>query len=184
MPIEIVDYDPAWPRRFEDEKSRIIVAIGSSVVAVEHVGSTAIPGVAAKPIIDIMAGLRSLAEWTNCIGPLEALGYEYVPSWEVELPERRYFRRVRPRPRTHHIHMVETTSEFWRRQLLFRDHLRAHQEDAREYEVTQAAPGDSVRVGTGLRSSEVSLHRGDLGQSRSSLNPDQELIAGLSLPLN
>lgn len=135
MPIEIVDYDPAWPRRFEEEKSRIIVAIGSSVVAVEHVGSTAIPGVAAKPIIDIMAGLRSLAEWTNCIGPLEALGYEYVPSWEVELPERRYFRRVRPRPRTHHIHMVETTSEFWRRQLLFRDHLRAHQEDAREYEV-------------------------------------------------
>jgi GrpB-like predicted nucleotidyltransferase (UPF0157 family) len=134
VPIEIADYDAAWPRKFKEEKRRVLAAIGRYVSAVEHVGSTAVPGLAAKPIIDILVGLRSLADATNCINPLTGLGYEYVPEFEADLPERRYFRRVVPRPRTHLIHMVETTSEFWRRQLLFRDYLRAHPNDARAYE--------------------------------------------------
>ena len=134
VPMDIADYDPAWPCLFEEEKARIVAAIGPYVLAVEHIGSTGVPGLAAKPIIDIMVGIRSLADARRCIGPLEALGYEYVAEYEVELPERRYFRKVRPRPRTHHIHMVETTSDFWRTHLLFRDHLRSHPEDARAYE--------------------------------------------------
>ena len=64
MPIEIVDYDTAWPRQFEEEKGRILAAIGRHVAAVEHIGSTAVPGLAAKPIIDILVGLRSLADAT------------------------------------------------------------------------------------------------------------------------
>jgi len=147
VPIEIVDYDTTWPARYEDEKHRILTAIGRFVAAVEHVGSTAAPGLAAKPIIDILVGLRSLADATNCIAPLNGLGYEYVPEWEAELPERRYFRRVRPRPRTHHIHMVETTSEFWQRQLRFRDHLRAHPEDARAYEALKRELAAKFDVG-------------------------------------
>jgi len=147
VPIEIVDYDTTWPRQFEEEKGRILAAIGRHVAAVEHIGSTAVPGLAAKPIIDILVGLRSLADATNCIDPLKGLGYEYVPQWEAELPERRYFRRVVPRPRTHHIHMVETTSEFWRRQLLFRDYLRAHPEDARAYETLKRHLASRFDVG-------------------------------------
>jgi GrpB-like predicted nucleotidyltransferase (UPF0157 family) len=135
VPIEVVDYDATWPRQFEEERRRILAAIGRYVAEVEHIGSTAVAGLAAKPIIDILVGLRSLADAANCINPLTGLGYEYVPEFEAELPERRYFRRVEPRPRTHHIHMVENTSEFWRRQLLFRDYLRAHPEDARAYEL-------------------------------------------------
>jgi GrpB-like predicted nucleotidyltransferase (UPF0157 family) len=147
VPIEIIDYDTTWPRQYEDEKHRILARIGRYVVAIEHVGSTAVPGLAAKPIVDILVGLRSLADATNCINPLKELGYEYVPEWEAELPERRYFRRVRPHPRTHHIHMVETTSEFWRRQLLFRDYLRAHPEDARAYETLKRDLATRFEVG-------------------------------------
>jgi GrpB-like predicted nucleotidyltransferase (UPF0157 family) len=135
VPLEFVDYDATWPRQFEEEKRRILGAISRYVAAVEHVGSTSVPGLAAKPIVDILVGLRSLSDATSCINPLKGLGYEYVPEFEAELPERRYFRRVVPRPRTHHIHMVETTSEFWRRHLLFRDYLRAQPEDARAYEL-------------------------------------------------
>ena len=147
VPIEIVDYDATWPRQFEDEKRRILAAIGRYVAAVEHIGSTAVPGLAAKPIIDILVGLRSLTDATNCIIPLTGLGYEYVPEFEAELPERRYFRRVLPRARTHHIHMVETTSEFWRRQLLFRDYLRAHPKDARAYETLKRDLASRFEVG-------------------------------------
>ena len=147
MLIEIVDYDSTWPHQFEEERRRVLAAIGRYVAAVEHVGSTAVPGLAAKPIIDILVGLRSLADATNCIIPLTGLGYEYVPEWEAELPERRYFRRVVPRPRTHHIHMVETTSEFWRRQLLFRDYLRAHPNDARAYETLKRDLASRFDVG-------------------------------------
>jgi GrpB-like predicted nucleotidyltransferase (UPF0157 family) len=147
VPIEIVDYDATWPRQFAEEKRRILAATGRYVAAVEHIGSTAVPGLAAKPIIDILVGLRSLTDATNCIIPLMGLGYEYVPEFEAELPERRYFRRVVPRPRTHHIHMVETTSEFWRRQLLFRDYLRAHLKDARAYETLKRDLASRFEVG-------------------------------------
>jgi GrpB-like predicted nucleotidyltransferase (UPF0157 family) len=147
VPIEIVDYDGSWPRQYEEEKRRILAAIGRSVAAVEHVGSTAVPGLAAKPIIDILVGLRSLADAANCIDPLEGLGYQYVQEWEAEFPERRYFRRVQPRPRSHHIHMVETTSMFWRRLLLFRDYLRIHSEDARAYEIRKRNLAMTFEVG-------------------------------------
>lgn len=133
MPIAIIDYEPSWPALYEDERRRILRAIEGVVVAIEHVGSTAVPGLAAKPIIDIMAGLHSLADAPRTFATLEAMGYEYVPQDEVYIPERRYFRKPRTRPRTHHLHMVEVRSEFWRRHLLFRDFLRAHSEVAREY---------------------------------------------------
>lgn len=147
MPVEIVDYDASWPQRYEDEKGRILAAIGSQVAAVEHIGSTAVPGLAAKPIIDMLVGLRSLDDAGSCIEPLERLGYEYVPEWEDELPDRRYFRRVRPRPRTHHVHMVEVSGAFWRRQLLFRDHLRGHPDDARRYEALKRDLAERFEVG-------------------------------------
>lgn len=133
-PIEITDYDPAWPRLFEEEKARILETIGPWVVAVEHVGSTAVPGLGAKAIIDIMAGIRDLSEAPNCIGRLEGLGYEYRPDLEVEMPERRYFRKFDSLGvRSHHLHMVEDTSDFWGRHLAFRDYLRSRPDQAERY---------------------------------------------------
>lgn len=82
-----------------------------------------------------MGGVRDLGEVTRYVADLEGIGYEYVPQYEVFIPERRYFRKPRTGQgaRTHHLHIVELTSDFWRRHLLFRDYLRTHPVAAREY---------------------------------------------------
>ncbi len=126
--IIIVDYDPQWPILYEKEKARILAVIGDKVVAIEHIGSTAVPGLGAKPIIDIMVGVHHLAKADECIEPLQGIGYEYVPEYEVSIPERRFFRRSH-----FHLHVVERTSDFWERHILFRDFLRTHPETARQY---------------------------------------------------
>jgi GrpB-like predicted nucleotidyltransferase (UPF0157 family) len=130
-PIVIADYDDAWPKSYEAEKDRIANAIGEWLVDIQHVGSTSVPGLAAKPIIDIMPGVRSLDDDAQFIRRLEALGYEHLPVFEDDIPERRYFRRGIPR--LFHVHAVEVTSGFWRRHLAFRDYLRTHPETAAEY---------------------------------------------------
>jgi GrpB-like predicted nucleotidyltransferase (UPF0157 family) len=131
-PVVIVDYDPAWPARFEKERAAIATAFGGAmegVAAIEHVGSTAIPGCAAKPVIDIMIGVRSLADGLRCITPIVRFGYECMG--EAGLPGRIYFRKGAPR--THHIHFVEHECDFWVRHLLFRDTLRARPDLVEQY---------------------------------------------------
>lgn len=131
-PVVIADYNPDWPAMYERERRRILDAIGEWLVDIQHVGSTSVHGLAAKPVIDIMPGVRSLDDTRHIIEPLKRLGYEFVPEYVDDIPERRYFRRGHPR--SHHLHVVETTSDFWRRHLAFRDYLRAHPEAARDYE--------------------------------------------------
>jgi GrpB-like predicted nucleotidyltransferase (UPF0157 family) len=134
--VTIVDYNPIWPELFEREKGKLLVAVGDYVLDIQHVGSTAVPGLAAKPVIDIMIGVRALAEAdAACIKPIVQLGYEYVQAFETMMPFRRYFRRDNPDGvRTHQIHLVEKESEFWQRHLAFRDYLRSHQEARAAYE--------------------------------------------------
>ena len=130
-PVEIAEYDPAWPALFERERDMIAGALGDLMVAIEHVGSTAVPGLGAKPVIDIMIGVRNLTDGERCVGPLEGLGYEY--KGEYGIPGRLYFRRLTKGGRSHQIHMVEHESDFWERLLLFRDYLREHPGEARAY---------------------------------------------------
>ncbi|MEE9600306.1 MAG: GrpB family protein [Thermoplasmata archaeon] len=132
-PVMVVDYIARWPIMYEEEERRILRAIGPYVLAIEHVGSTAVPGLGAKPIIDILAAVHRLKDAESCIGPLEGLGYEYVPEYEDLIPERRYFHKGPQEARTHHLHMVEMTSDFWEKHLLFRDFLRTHAKVAQEY---------------------------------------------------
>ena len=133
-PIEVFDHDPRWPKMFDREKTLILKALGNKAVGVEHIGSTAVPGLGAKPIIDIMVGVRLLSDAKRCIRPLESIGYEYVPEYEDSIPERRYFRKGPNEPNKHyHLHMVEYDGEFWKRYLLFRDYLRKHSKTASEY---------------------------------------------------
>lgn len=101
--------------------------------SIEHVGSTAVPGLGAKPIIDIMLGASALPEVEARIGQLASRGYEYVPEREAQLPERRYFVKPRTRPRTFHLHCVVRGSDFWESHLEFRDFLREHPETAAAY---------------------------------------------------
>lgn len=130
--ITIADYDDDWPERFGAEKRRLLTGLGTLAVEIEHIGSTAVPGLAAKPIIDIMPGVRSLADADACTAPMRRLGYEYVPEFEQELPGRRYFRKGFPQQKWH-VHIVEIGGEFWNRHLAFRDYLRGDPHAVSEY---------------------------------------------------
>ncbi|NHJ04763.1 MAG: GrpB family protein [Candidatus Heimdallarchaeota archaeon] len=133
--VIIVEYNPKWKSIFESEKEILLDSIGEYIQQIEHIGSTAITGLAAKPIIDILVGVETITKAEKCIPILEELNYQYVPEFEAELPERRYFRKP-PRgfgKRKFHLHMVETTSYFWKRQLLFREYLSTHSQTRDEY---------------------------------------------------
>lgn len=130
-PVVVVEYDPGWPAAFRAERDRIAAALGGLAVEIQHMGSTAVPGLGAKPVIDIMLGLRSLDDVDACVAPMESLGYEY--KGEYGIPGRHYFRLVRDGRRTHQVHTVVCDGDFWRRHLLFRDYLRAHPDEARRY---------------------------------------------------
>jgi len=131
QPVEIVEYDPAWPRRFAEERDRIAAALGPAALVIEHIGSTAVDGLPAKPVIDIMVGVSDIERSGQAVAALIELGYDYAPEFESDIPERRYF--YKGIPHTHHVHMVAQTSDFFDRHLAFRDHLRAHPEAAAEY---------------------------------------------------
>jgi GrpB-like predicted nucleotidyltransferase (UPF0157 family) len=131
--VIVVAYDPDWPRRFEQERAVLAAVFAESEATIEHVGSTAVPGLGAKPVIDIMVGVSRLTEAEGRIAALEAAGYEYVQEYENQLPERRYFRKPRLGPRAYHLHCVVKSGDFWVRQLAFRDYLRAHPEAAAAY---------------------------------------------------
>jgi GrpB-like predicted nucleotidyltransferase (UPF0157 family) len=109
-------------------------ALGSFLITCEHVGSTAVPGLAAKPIIDLLVGVRSLRDAeSRYIEPLEALGYTHIPDYKSWLADELFFRKGIPGPWTHHIHMMQPSSPLWERRLLFRDYLRTHREAADTY---------------------------------------------------
>jgi GrpB-like predicted nucleotidyltransferase (UPF0157 family) len=130
-PIVVTDYNPAWPALFEQERERLDTALGSLVVTIEHVGSTAVPGLGAKPIIDLLVGVRSLEEaQSRCIEVFQSLRYTYMPEYRSWLPDELFFRKGVPGPWTHHVHVMEPTKPGWERRLLFRDYLRAHPDAA------------------------------------------------------
>ena len=132
--VRIVEYDPSWVTLYREEKTKILAVIGHLAVVVEHIGSTAVLGLGAKPTIDIMVGVHSLSDAQKCIVPLGSIGYEYQPQHEATMPERRFFRKGEPPKEQHyHLHMVEKGSEFWKTHLAFRDYLRTHPEAAQQY---------------------------------------------------
>jgi GrpB-like predicted nucleotidyltransferase (UPF0157 family) len=131
--VSIVPYDPEWPPRFDDERRTLAAAFSGSDATIEHIGSTAVPGLTAKPVIDILVGVPILADVGRHIPALETAGYEYVSEYEALLPERRYFRKPRSGRRLFHVHCVMTGSPLWIRHLAFRDWLRAHPASAAAY---------------------------------------------------
>ncbi len=132
-PIRLAPYDPSWPRRFAEEQAALEGAIGSwATGGIHHVGSTAVPGLDAKPVIDILIGVGSLEASRACFKPLAKLGYLYAP---YRADEMHWFCKPHPSRRTHHLHLVPTDSRRFHDELAFRDRLRATPETAREYAV-------------------------------------------------
>ena len=130
--IALVPYDGQWPAAFEAEASHLRTVLGPMSLRIDHHGSTAVPGLAAKPIIDIQVSVVSLQPLTAFGRPLEAAGYVHVPSPDDGFCP--FFHRPRQWPHTHHVHVVESGSAEERRTLACRDYLRDHPETAREYE--------------------------------------------------
>ncbi len=130
--IVVADYDPAWPRMFEQERARLSAALGPLALVIEHVGSTAVPGLAAKPIIDLLIGVRSLTEAESCvIETFSAMGYAYLSEYRASLPFELFFRKGMPA--TYNAHVMEPSHPRWENRFLFRDYLRAHSDVAQAY---------------------------------------------------
>ncbi|MEX2227735.1 MAG: GrpB family protein [Dehalococcoidia bacterium] len=170
-PIVIADYDPQWPQIFRDERQLIFDTVGDGLFErIEHVGSTAVPGLAAKPIVDMMPGVRSLADVTpDVIARFASIGYEYVPEYEQPndvdegAPERRYFRKDRDGARALHVHLVEKGSEWWVKHLRFRNYLRYFPEDRDAYaDLKRAIAADyNAKMGASWGSTELNIYYTD-----------------------
>jgi GrpB-like predicted nucleotidyltransferase (UPF0157 family) len=134
--VQLERYDDRWPLAYAREADRIREVIGDHLVELEHVGSTAIAGMLAKPTIDILASVASWDRFGALIVELRSIGYVYTPESETEDPGRRVFRKGpvdMSLPRTHHLHVTELDSWYWRRLIAFRDHLRVDAADAAAY---------------------------------------------------
>jgi GrpB-like predicted nucleotidyltransferase (UPF0157 family) len=147
-PVEIEAYDPAWPTTFITERDLLAKVLEPWLVGrIEHVGSTAVPGLAAKPVIDIMAPVRDLESSRPALAALQAVGYCYAPyNTDVE----HWLCKPRPEHRTHHLHLVPLGSRLWVEKLAFRDLLRSDASvalayAALKYRLAQAYRNDRER---------------------------------------
>jgi GrpB-like predicted nucleotidyltransferase (UPF0157 family) len=128
-PVLVLPYDVRWPELFRLERDRLAGIFGERAAGIEHVGSTAVPGLAAKGIVDILLGLRPLELRRENLDAMTRLGYVY--RGQLGIPGRHFFQKGAPP--THHVHAVEHGSVEWLKHMHFRDHLRAHPEDAQGY---------------------------------------------------
>ena len=141
--IEIAGYDPRWPVQYEEERRHVAAALGAPIARIEHIGSTSVPGLSAKPIIDLLVTVAHLGPVDPYVDPLGSLGYTYFPI--LGNAERYTFGKGDPH--THHLHIVQHGGDEHLRPLVFRDYLRTHPDDARRYaalkrELAARFPGD------------------------------------------
>jgi GrpB-like predicted nucleotidyltransferase (UPF0157 family) len=120
------EYDPAWPRLYEQWRNRILEACGPLITEIHHIGSTAVPGLLAKPVIDIMPGVADFEDGFSIVRAMQELGFE--SRGEFGLPLRHYFNRTDV-----HVHVYPVGQGQWHHQLVFRDHLRNHQAARNSY---------------------------------------------------
>ncbi|MFD5854348.1 GrpB family protein [Cytobacillus pseudoceanisediminis] len=130
-PVFIEEYTSDWVKQFQEEREILKEIIGEKVIAIEHIGSTSVEGLGAKPILDIAIGVNDLEVVSEFIEPLKQIGYEFV--YHKEFPERRFFRKGQWRAGTHHLHFYKFQGEHWNNQILFRNYLRNNPGVSKEY---------------------------------------------------
>ena len=140
--VRLAPCDPSWSALFSLERERLL-SLFPQLLAVEHIGSTAVPGMAAKPIIDILAGVPSMAAANALFEPILACGYTTSREFNAMLTDRRWFMRSANGRRTHHLHVVVHLGQVWKERLRFRDLLRGSQNLAQSY--SQLKSGLAVR---------------------------------------
>ncbi|MEX0730269.1 MAG: GrpB family protein [Aquisalimonadaceae bacterium] len=132
--IELSEYDPLWPMRFEEERDRLLSLFPDEFMAIEHFGSTAVPGLSGKPIIDILAGVESISRADALIDPMCRSKYITSAEFNATLKDRRWLMRWANGRRTHHLHIVVYRGPEWWARLAFRDALRSDPHLAARYE--------------------------------------------------
>ncbi len=130
--IEVVPHRPEWAELFAQERDAILAACAGVVLRVEHIGSTAVPGLSAKPVLDLMPGVKASSDGAKAVEPMRTIGYECLGEYGI--PGRLYFQKFREGRRVAHAHLFEIDSLPWRRHLLFRDLLRNDAGAAQAYE--------------------------------------------------
>ena len=136
--VALQAYDASWPARFAAERERLLTLLPGRFIAIEHMGSTAVPGLVAKPVIDMLAGVVSMDEARALAGPLCSADYTTSTEFNDRLTDRQWFMRWADGRRTHHLHIVVHGSPAWRQHLYFRDALRASPELAATYAALKA----------------------------------------------
>jgi GrpB-like predicted nucleotidyltransferase (UPF0157 family) len=134
--IELSRYDSLWPEKFNLEKRALRHALGFIPgLKIEHIGSTSIPEMAAKPVLDIMVGVARAEDWPRMVKPIQMAGYYYWAS-KTTAQEMLFVKGISPfgERRTHHVHVYELQGDRWNRELAFRDYLISHPREARNYE--------------------------------------------------
>ena len=129
--ISVVPYDVEWVGEFEREAAAIRSGLGEAAVRIEHVGSTAVPGLPAKAIIDIQVSVRDVRDFDSFVRPLERLGYLFAP--DPDSPDYHFFGKPRERPRRYHVHVCAAGSGEEMRHLVVRDFLRSHPDEIARY---------------------------------------------------
>ena len=144
MPIVISEYDPRWPEQFAVEELALAKVFGGAALHIHHIGSTSVPRLAAKPIIDILVEITSLNACDAHNEGMRSLGYEVMGSYGIE--GRRYFRKMSSEGvRTHHVHAFAKGSPHIVRHLAFRDYLIAHPDKVRAYETIKRRAAERTR---------------------------------------
>ena len=136
--IRLHDPDPSWPARFTAERDRLLALLPGVFIDVQHIGSTAVPGLRAKPIVDILAGVASMAVAEALAEPLCRSGYTTSAAFNATLADRKWFMRWAEGRRTHHLHVVVHGAGPWQERLRFRDALRRRPDLAARYAALKA----------------------------------------------
>ncbi len=136
--VELHSHDSSWAQVFEAERERLIFIFPSIFIDIQHIGSTSIPGLIAKPIIDILAGVESITIAEQLTLPLCQSGYNTSAEFNASLSDRKWFMRWANGHRTHHLHLVVHDSTIWHERLKFRDALRSKPEYAEQYAALKA----------------------------------------------
>jgi GrpB-like predicted nucleotidyltransferase (UPF0157 family) len=130
------EYEANWPQLYEAEKTLVRGQIGEHLLTIEHIGSTSVPGLSAKPIIDMLLGVQTLEQADVCLVPLEQVGYEYLPQRTAFTKARRFLRKYPPGgPVGYHLHLLQPSNPYWTVLLVFRNYLRQHPHVAHQYAV-------------------------------------------------
>ncbi|MBL4755014.1 MAG: GrpB family protein [Flavobacteriales bacterium] len=134
MKIEIEKYNTAWPDAFLIEKEALLKVLAPANPVIEHIGSTAVEGLSAIPVIDIMIGLPNFKVAHQLVTPLKRLGYKHIAKYEEQMPDRMFFLKSSGGERSHHVNIVQLNEDFWDRHMFFRDHLRRHEKTRTAYQ--------------------------------------------------